>query len=73
MKKLRDRFSEHICEIVRLMLRFDESERPSFIELAKLVLTSANNTIDSPKGAMNHKEGGIGMSLNPRGAAAVGN
>jgi hypothetical protein len=41
LKGLRGRYSEHICEIIRLMLRFDEGERPSFIELAKLVLTSA--------------------------------
>ena len=32
------------------MLKFEENERPSFIELAKLVLTSTENTIDSPKG-----------------------
>ncbi len=32
------------------MLKFEESERPSFIEMAKLVLTSTENTIDSPKG-----------------------
>lgn len=31
------------------MLKFEETERPSFIELAKLVLTSTENTIDSPK------------------------
>lgn len=31
------------------MLKFEEAERPSFIELAKLVLTSTENTIDSPK------------------------
>ena len=31
------------------MLKFDENERPSFIELAKLVLTSTENSIDSPK------------------------
>lgn len=29
------------------MLRFDESDRPSFIELSKLVLTSTENTLDS--------------------------
>ena len=33
------------------MLKFDEAERPSFVELAKLVLTSTENSIDSPKGA----------------------
>ena len=31
------------------MLKFEESDRPSFIELAKLVLTSTENTIESPK------------------------
>lgn len=38
---LRKRYSEHICEIIRLMLRFDEKERPTFVELAKLVLTDS--------------------------------
>ena len=33
------------------MLKFNEDERPSFVELAKLVLTSTENSIDSPKGA----------------------
>lgn len=49
LKKLRERYSEHICEIIRLMLKFEESERPSFVELAKLVLTSEDNTLQSPK------------------------
>ena len=31
------------------MLKFEEPDRPSFIELSKLVLTSTENTIDSPK------------------------
>jgi hypothetical protein len=32
------------------MLKFEEKERPSFIELGKLVLTSTDNSpIDSPK------------------------
>ena len=31
------------------MLKFEESERPSFVELAKLVLTSTENTLESPK------------------------
>ncbi len=34
------------------MLKYEESERPSFIELAKLVLTSTENTIESPKNGM---------------------
>jgi hypothetical protein len=29
------------------MLRFHEAERPSFVELAKLVLTSTNNSIEN--------------------------
>jgi hypothetical protein len=32
------------------MLKFDEGERPSFVELGKLVLTSTENTLESPKG-----------------------
>ena len=38
-------YSEHICEIIWLMLKFDENERPSFLELSKLVLTSEENTL----------------------------
>ena len=49
LKKLRSKYSDHVIEIIRLMLKFDEQDRPSFIELAKLVLTSTENSIDSPK------------------------
>lgn len=52
LKKLRQRYSDHIIEIIRLMLKHNESDRPSFVELAKLVLTSTDNTIDSPKNGM---------------------
>jgi hypothetical protein len=31
------------------MLKFEEADRPSFTELSKLVLTSTENTIESPK------------------------
>ncbi|CAI2360508.1 unnamed protein product [Moneuplotes crassus] len=55
LRKLRKSFSEHICEILRLMLKFEEAERPSFVELAKLVLTSEENTLQSP--AEEKKEG----------------
>lgn len=34
---------------MRLMLKFEEADRPSFIELAKLVLTSEDNTLHSFK------------------------
>jgi hypothetical protein len=50
LKKLRQRYSDHICEIIRLMLKFEEADRPSFIELSKLVLTSTENSIETPKG-----------------------
>jgi hypothetical protein len=43
---MKQRYSDHICEIIKLMLRFNEAERPSFIELTKLVLTSTDNTLD---------------------------
>jgi hypothetical protein len=49
LKKLRSKYSDHVIEIIRLMLKFDEPDRPSFIELAKLVLTSTENSIESPK------------------------
>jgi hypothetical protein len=49
LSKLKQRYSDHIIEIIRLMLKFDEQDRPSFIELAKLVLTSTENSIESPK------------------------
>jgi serine/threonine protein kinase len=48
LRGIRERYSEHIVEIIRLMLKFDEAERPSFIELAKLVLTSETNTLNTP-------------------------
>jgi hypothetical protein len=34
-----------------LTLKFEEVDRPSFTELSKLVLTSTENTLESPKGA----------------------
>jgi hypothetical protein len=44
------------------MLKFDEGDRPSFIELAKLVLTSTDNTIDSPKATKQPIVGGTGQA-----------
>ena len=52
LKKLKQRYSEHIIEIIRLMLKFEECDRPSFTELSKLVLTSTENTLESPKAAV---------------------
>ena len=39
------------------MLKFEETERPSFVELAKLVLTSTENTIESPKNGIKGPDG----------------
>lgn len=51
IQELKVRYSDHVLEIVRLMLKFEEKERPSFIELGKLVLTSTDNSpVVSPKG-----------------------
>jgi serine/threonine protein kinase len=50
LRKLRQRYSEHVVEIIRLMLKYEEIDRPSFTELSKLVLTSTENTLESPKG-----------------------
>jgi len=38
------------------MLKFEEAQRPSFTELSKLVLTSTENTIESPKGGAANKK-----------------
>ena len=48
LKKLKSRYSDHVIEIIRLMLKFEEADRPSFTELSKLVLTSTDNTLESP-------------------------
>lgn len=50
------------------MLKFEEQERPSFVELAKLVLTSTENSIDSPK---NGAQGGP-MGKRMSGAKGLG-
>jgi len=47
LKKLKSRYSDHVIEIIRLMLKFEETDRPSFTELSKLVLTSTENTLES--------------------------
>ena len=46
------------------MLKFDECDRPSFIELAKLVLTSTENTIESPKAGI-ARLGSVGATSGP--------
>ncbi len=64
LKKLKQKYSDHIIEIIRLMLKFDECDRPSFIELAKLVLTSTENTIESPKAGI-ARLGSVGATSGP--------
>jgi len=46
IKRLKQRYGEVFCEAVKLMLRFYEIDRPSFIELANIVLVTVDpNTI----------------------------
>ncbi len=59
------------------MLKFEEQERPSFVELAKLVLTSTENSLDSPKAggpaqnAMGKRMSGVkGLGTGAAAAAA---
>ena len=57
------------------MLKFEEHERPSFVELAKLVLTSTENSLDSPKGAgggANAAQGGLTGKRMSGAAKAMG-
>lgn len=74
LAKLKQRYSDHIIEIIRLMLKFEEHERPSFVELAKLVLTSTENSLDSPKGAggANAAQGGLTGKRMSGAAKAMG-
>jgi hypothetical protein len=36
--KLRQKYSEHFCDILKMMLKFNENDRPSFIDLAKIIV-----------------------------------
>ena len=36
--KLRQKYNDHFCEVMRLMLKFNEGDRPSFIELGKILV-----------------------------------
>lgn len=40
IKRMKQRYSENLCEVIRLMMRFNEGERPSFMELAQIVLVT---------------------------------
>jgi serine/threonine-protein kinase len=74
LKKLKQRYSDHIIEIIRLMLKFEETDRPSFVELAKLVLTSTENSLESPKDGKGKLPKGVVKSSNtnaPRGMPGV--
>ena len=66
LAKLKQRYSDHIIEIIRLMLKFEEKDRPSFVELAKLVLTSTENSLESPK-----VDGGVKKPAKMVGGAAA--
>jgi hypothetical protein len=36
--RLRDRYGENICSVFNLMLKFYEKDRPSFVELHKMMM-----------------------------------
>lgn len=38
INRLRERFSENICTVLNLMLKFYEKDRPSFVELHRVML-----------------------------------
>jgi hypothetical protein len=38
LKRLKLRYGDLLCETLRLMLRFQEVDRPSFVELAQMIL-----------------------------------
>jgi len=52
VKKLKTRYSEPVCEMIRLMLRFYEVDRPSFIELTKVGVVYHEGPVDpaNPQG-----------------------
>lgn len=40
IKRLKAKYSDLTCEVLKLMLRFQENERPSFLELSNIVLVT---------------------------------
>lgn len=44
VQRLRQRFNEnnYFCEILKLMLKFNENDRPSFCELTKFLSSNKN-------------------------------
>jgi hypothetical protein len=40
IRRLKQRYGELMCETIKLMLRFFETDRPSFIELSNIVLVT---------------------------------
>ncbi len=43
IKRLKQRYGEIFCETIRLMLCFFETDRPSFVELANIVLVTVTD------------------------------
>ena len=37
LTRLRQRYSDPVIEVFKLMLKFNEADRPSFIDLAKII------------------------------------
>lgn len=50
IKKLKPRYGDTLCEVIRLMLRFNEPERPSFIEMTKIIQINVDlSSVDNPQ------------------------
>ena len=43
IKRLKQRYGEIFCETIRLMLRFYETDRPSFIEIGNIALVTVTD------------------------------
>ena len=45
--KLKQKYNDHFCDILRLMLKFNENDRPSFIDLAKILVSKQLGAINA--------------------------
>ena len=45
--KLKQKYTEAFCEVLKMMMRFSENDRPSFIELAKILVAKQLGAINS--------------------------
>ena len=46
LAKLKQKYNDHFCDLLRLMLKFNENDRPSFIDLAKIIVAKQMGAIN---------------------------